>query len=405
MRIVEITQYFPPENAYIPEGVAVGLARRGHQVRVITGFPNYPAGELFPGYQQRWRQHEHHDGVDVLRVPLFIDHSQSPLRRMVNYLSFGLSSAFAGRFGRGQHVTYVYATQMTAAFGPWLRRGFGGAPYVLHIQDLWPDSITGSSLVSGGRAGLIGRLLEPWLASVYRRASAVIAIAPTMAQTLCDRGVPDEKLTVVYNWAAEGIAPAPEAPGREPSETVVLYAGNVGDMQDLGTAVRAVHAAADSGVRLVIVGDGVTLPALRDLVAELGCTNVDFVDRVPVTEIPRFYAACDFALVSLKNLPVFAGTIPSKFQAALAQGVPVISTVPGDVRALTTELQVGLVADPEDVPSLTDALRRAAAMSVAERTELRRNARRAYEQTFSMDAALDAISEVLSAVARPSRKI
>lgn len=405
MRVLIVTQYYPPENTLISPTLARALTSNGHEVRVLTGFPNYPEGRVFDGYRQRWRSRERQGGVDILRVPLWPDHSQNPVLRTLNYLSFGASAATAYGFARGADVIYVYATQMTPALGPWLWRLLGGgSPYVLHVQDLWPDSITGSTLVGESKVGsLVNRVLTPWLRSVYHRAAAVIGIAPTMVRTLVERGVDPAKLHLVYNWAAE-VGIQPEASGgaseRRPTGADILYAGNIGDMQDLETAVVAASRSADAGVRLIMVGDGVALPRVRALVDRLGATNVEFRGRVPREEIGRHYSNADFALVSLKDLPAFRGTVPSKFQAALANGTPVISTVPGDVRTLVDELAVGFTADTEHPESLEAVFRRAAALNADERVQLAERARVAYLREFSLEAGVAALEAVLLTASR-----
>lgn len=400
MKVLVVSQYYPPENVPIPAAVARGLRERGHRVRVLTGFPNYPEGKVFPGYRQRWRDLGTQDGIDVCRVPLYADHSGNPVARMINYLSFALSSATARRHSRGADVVYVYATQMTAAMGPWLWRATRGRPYVLHVQDLWPDSIVGSSLVGGSRAGrAIGALLKPWLASVYRRASAVVAIAPTMAETLRGRGVDPDKIHVVHNWADDHVgarsADASAAPAQASGTTTFLYAGNVGDMQDLETVVRAVDKLRDEPVRLRIVGDGVALDRVRATVEELGAEHVHLDGRVPSEQMPAIYADADYALITLRDLPVFHGTIPSKLQAALASATPVVTTVPGDARRIVEAGGVGFTAAGEDVDSLERALRRAHETTAAQRAELSRRSRQLYDEKFSSDAGLDSLESIL----------
>lgn len=407
MKVLVVSQYYPPEAVPLPADLAHGLAARGHSVRVLTGHPNYPGGKIFPGYRQRWRRRENNGKVEVCRVPLFADHSQSAVKRLLNYASFALSASTARRFGKGADVIYVYATQMTAAFGPWIWRLTGGAPYVLHVQDLWPDSIVGSTLVEGTGAGrrVIGAALTPWLRSVYRRAAAVVAIAPTMVSTLVERGVPRDRAHLVYNWA-DAVTPSesllPEV--RESPRAEVVYAGNVGDMQDLATAVRAAAAASDGGVNLTIVGDGVARESLRQLVTELGADNVRFEDPVPRERMPEVYAKADFALVSLKDMPVFRGTIPSKFQAVLAAGIPVISTVQGDVRRFVEESGVGLAADAESIGSLEETLRSAASLDAASRDRMSTRAREVYDSHFSRDSGMSRLEEVLSAVVKETNR-
>lgn len=396
MKVLVVSQYYPPEAVPIPADVARELANRGHSVRVLTGFPNYPAGRVFSGYRQRWRTREEDGPVGMLRVPLYADHSQNPSRRVANYLSFGLSSAMAWRYARGADVVYVYATQMTAALGPWLWRLGGGAPYVLHIQDLWPDSVLGSSMVDRRPAirWIVG-VLSRWLRSVYARAAHVIGIAPTMVTTLTDRGVPTRNASVVYNWADGPDRPIPPARRRADATTRIVYAGNVGEMQDLQTSIRAAHAAADAGVTLTIVGDGVARDRLRSLVDELGCTNVIFEEPVPREAMADVYAMADYGLVVLKDLPVFRGTVPSKFQSVLAHGLPVVTTVQGDVRRLVEGLGVGLTADAEDVASLEAAFRQAADLDPAEHAALRDRARETFDEHFDRDTAVAAIEKIL----------
>lgn len=402
MRIAIISQYYPPESTLIPHTLAQGLQQRGHTVRVLTGFPNYPEGKLFDGYHQAWRTRENDGDVQVLRVPLWVDHSLNPGKRMLNYASFGLSVSSAWSFVRGADVIYVYATQMTPAFAPWVWRLIGGAPYVLHVQDLWPDSITGSSLVSPGRAArLVERMLTPWLRSVYKRSAAVIGIAPTMVETLIERGSDPSKVHLQYNWAPEGSKPQEERTAAEATGEGVslLYAGNMGDMQDLDTVVEAAHRSADAGIRLSLVGDGVALPRLKQLVNGLGATNVTFEGRIPRTEMRRIYARSDFSLVTLKDLPNFRGTVPSKFQASLSQGLPIITTVQGDVRSIVEELQVGFTADAENVESLERAFRRAAESSGEARQLMAKRASDSYRQRFSQRAGVDSLEQILMSVA------
>jgi len=405
VRVLIVSQYYPPEAVPLPADLAQGLAAKGHQVKVLTGYPNYPSGRVFPGYRQRWRSVEKQGAIEIHRVPLFADHSQSALKRMLNYFSFALSSSSARRLASGADVVYVYATQMTAGFGPWLWRVTGGRPYVLHVQDLWPDSIVGSSMVAGGiKERAISSALGPWLRSAYRRSAGVIGIAPTMVSTLVSRGAPAERTHLVYNWAdageaVESVLPKPQAPRAE-----IVYAGNVGDMQDLKTAVRAAHAATDVGVRLTIVGDGVVKDDLRSLVDELGADNVEFQAPVPRERMPEIYARADYALVSLKDMPVFRGTIPSKFQAVLSAGVPVVTTVQGDVRRLVEENEVGLSADAESVASLEAAFRAAAELSAEDRTDMARRGRAMYDMHFSRDSGVSRIDELLSAAVKETSR-
>lgn len=413
LRILIVSQYYWPEENSYAQDLALALTARGHRVRVITGYPNYPEGRLFPGYRQRWRRRERIAGIPVLRVPMFIDHSQSALRRTLNYASFAFSAATARGFGGRADVVYVYATQMTAAFGPWLWRVFGGPPYVVHVQDLWPESILGSSLIRGRRlAGMIARMLTPALREAYRRAAGIVGIAPTMVRMLVERGAVPTRTHLVYNWMvgdhrAEADGLPPDTPmvavPRKTARIRFIFAGNTGDLQDLDTLVRAAHRCRADDLEVLIVGSGIALPRLRALAAELGVENLAFTGAVPEADMPHFYRSSDFGLVTLKDLPIFRGTIPSKLQAQLAHGLPVVSTVQGDVRAIVEGNRIGFAADPEHPESLAAALREAAALHDADRRLLAGRALETYRRHFAQPSAVTRIERILVAAARTRR--
>jgi len=407
MKIAIVTQYYPPEPVPIPHALAHGLAERGHDVRVVTAFPSYPNGRIYPGYHQRWRSLEEDRGVKVHRVPLFVSHSRSALGRLLSYGSFGWTSIFAAGFIKDVDVTYVYATQMTAAIAPsWWFRLFR-IPFVLHVQDLWPESVTGSSLAGGKTLSrIINSVLTPWLAGMYRRAVGTIAIGPTMMRLLGERGVVEERLHAVFNWAddAGGLR---DAKGKmsESQSLRVMYAGNMGELQDLQTVLQAAALVSDlRGFQLDLVGSGISEASLRDLAAKLKLDNVVFHGRVPVADMGEQYSRSDFQLVPLKDLQIFRGTIPSKFQASLASGIPVITNVAGDVSDIVLERNVGLTSTPGDPESLAMAFRTAYAMSGSARRAMGERGAKLYNEGMSMSRGIDKIEAILADAVRSSRR-
>lgn len=394
LRITIVSQYFAPEAVAIPLDLARELRRRGHSVRVLTGYPNYPEGRLYAGYRQRLVRVDDVEGFRVRRVPLIVSHSRNPIARMANYLSFALSSLTAGRFVSGSDVIYVYATQMTAAFGPSIWSRTRRIPFVLHVQDLWPESITGSSMVKGGLANsLIARLLRPWLSSVYRRAAAVIGTAPSMTRMLIERGVAPGKVETVLNWREADE----QASRRRPvgAGVRVVYSGNLGELQDLETVVAAAALVDIPGFSVTFVGAGTREPTLKRLAAELGADSVSFRGRVDRATMNEVYAESDFQLVTLKDLDIFRGTIPSKFQAAIAHGVPVITTVVGDVSDIVTAHHLGFTARPGDPAALAAAFRAAAMLPEPKRKAMGERARRYYSDEMSIAHGVDRIEAIL----------
>ena len=249
----------------------------------------------------------------------------------------------------------------------------------------------------------IDAMLTPWISAVYRRAAAVIAIAPTMQRILLERGVEKKNLQTILNWADEQNVSKVKRPGYAVSGLRIVYAGNLGHLQDLETVIEAVRAVSDlEGFRLVIVGSGIAETRLRK--AAEGLTNVEFMGRVPIDQMNEIYAGSDFQLVTLRDLPIFKGTIPSKLQGSLAAGVPVITTVAGDVSDLVESAGVGIVARPENARSLAEAFRRAYDIPAVERRGMAAKASEYYLASMSMAAGIDQIEQILrTAAARRKR--
>lgn len=402
MKIAIVSQYYAPEPVGIPHTLAELLVARGHVVRVVTGYPNYPAAKLAGGYRMRLNDVSTVNGVDVRRVPLAISRRESALGRIVNYLSFAVSSALAGRWVRDADVVYVYATPMTAAVGPSIWRLRYGVPFVLHVQDLWPESVTQSTMAGGGLFRSVATLvLVPWLRSLYRSAAAIVAISPSMRRELVERGAPQSRTDTVFNWATPEVVDLIEREGPEGDGVTVVYAGNFGDHQDLATLVRAAKMVEDvPNLRIRLVGSGVEEGALRELARDLRLSNLEFAGRVSPTEMSRIHRESDFQVVILKDLPIFRSTIPSKFQAALSAGKPIIASVAGDVARLIDENGLGLTSAPEAPERLAAALRVAASLSADERRAMSRRARDFYVSNMSHESSVNQIEQVLQRARR-----
>lgn len=406
MRVVIMTQYFPPDPpSWIPGGLARELVARGHEVRVLTTFPHYETGRVAGGFKQKLHHVERSGNLTVRRVPLFASHSTNAVARIANYVSVAASMRFARRFVKGADVAYVYATPMTVAdpARAWARSL--KIPFVLHVQDLWPESVTGSGFLPSWAERAVRIPLDWWLRRVYRRAAATVAIAPSMREMLIERGVPANRAETVFNWSddADGAEISVEAAASETGLNLV-YAGNLGRMQDLETIVRALAKVQDlPHVTFRVAGSGVLENDLRRMVDSLGVRGVEFLGRVSSSEVARIYAQSDFQFVTLKNLAIFDGTIPSKFQAGIANGLPAISTVRGDLRRLIEQNELGLTAEAENADSLEEAIRKAYETSPEDRAAYRVRARKYYETTMSKTAAVDDIENLLRNAALEAR--
>lgn len=388
MRILLITQWFDPEPTFKGLVFARELQALGHEVEVITGFPNYPGGELYPGYKQKWLSRGVIEGVRVTRVPLYPSHSGSAIKRVLNYVSFMLSSCLYGVFGaKKADIIYVYHPPITvglsAAVIGFLRR----TPFVIDVQDLWPDTLRSTGMINNERALAVAGKVCNWN---YRRAKHVVVLSPGFRKILIERGIPKERLSVIYNWCDEQALAIDSATTVNTSYMDgyfnVVFAGNIGKAQALEAVIRAAQIVweRDKLVRFVFVGAGVEVESLKTLADQLGVQNVRFVPRVPMAEVGTILSRADVLLVHLKDDPLFTITIPSKTQAYLAVGKPILMGVRGDAADLVTQAQAGITVAPENDKAIAEAVLRLAALPAAEREQMAMNAANFYRQNLSL---------------------
>lgn len=405
MRIACITQWWPPEGATIVSSLARELSRRDHDVEVVTGFPNYPSGRIYDGYRIRWRQIEHSDGLRTIRVPLYPSHDRVALKRVASYASFGVAASTIGAAHlRRPDVAYVYHPPITSAWPALVLRRLRGVPFVLHIQDLWPESVVHSGMVRKGRQTRgIETAIEQMTAATYRAAAHIVVISPGLKEHLVARGVDPQKVSVIMNWADEDVfkptAPDPAARAEigPKSARVVLYAGNFGDYQGLDAAIRAASGVRHRGIHLTLVGDGLARPDLERLIEEIDAQNVSILPARPAIDMRRLLAAADAHLVSLLDLDFFSSTIPGKTQVALAMGRPVIMAVRGDAAALIDEASAGFTCEPGE-NGMQVALGRLADCDSTALEELGARGRRFYEHRLALAGAAQEFESVMATV-------
>ncbi len=413
MRILFLTQWFDPEPTLKGLGFARALQQRGHEVEVVTGFPNYPGGKVYPGYRVRLRQVDSIDGIRIVRVPLYPSHDTSALGRVANYGSFAVSAAVTGGIGVTRpDIIYAYHPPATIALPALTLSWRWRVPYVLDIQDLWPDTLAATGMVN--HAALL-RLADQFCRLAYRHATRIVVLSPGFREALTARGVPADKVSVIYNWcdesamgAASSNAPVLHEAGLAGRFNVV-FAGTMGRAQALGAvldAARLVQSRQPS-VQFIFVGGGILVESLRQRAAELALSNVKFLPVRPAAEVAPLLAAADVLLVHLRDDPLFSITIPSKTQAYLAAGRPILMAVRGDAASLIDESGGGITTPPEDSSAMADRICQLAAASPLALREMGERGRAFYRSMLSRDAGVarfDAVfRDALATTARPGR--
>lgn len=387
-RVLLMTQWFDPEPTFKGIVFARELVRQGFDVEVLTGFPNYPGGKMYPGYRIKLLQREVIDGVQVTRVPLYPNHDQSAIKRVLNYASFAASSLVYGLFvARRPDVIYAYHPPLTVGIAASLLRLLRRVPVVYDIQDMWPDTLRATGMLSNARVLSAVAAVCRW---VYRRMDHIAVLSPGFKRLLVQRGVPDAKVEVIYNWADEVALASPQggpAASFPSSEQFrILFAGNMGKAQALDVVLdaAALLQARSSRVCFVLLGGGVEVVRLKQRAADLQLGNVVFLPPVPMSEVGAFLSAADVLLVHLRKDPLFEVTIPSKTQAYMAAGKPLLMAVDGDAADLVARSDGGLVVESENAGALAQAAEALAAMPSDALAAMGRQAQRYYQEHLAL---------------------
>ena len=405
-RVLLLTQWFDPEPTFKGLVFARELVRQGFDVEVVTGFPNYPGGKVYAGYKIKLIQRECIDGVQITRLPLYPNHDQSAIKRVLNYASFAASALVYGLFmAKRADVMYAYHPPLTVGVAASLIRRVRGIPLVYDIQDMWPDTLRATGMLNNPRAlALVGRVCD-W---VYKRADQLVVLSPGFKRLLLQRGVPESKIKVIYNWADEsalmsrfGAVPA-AFPGADRFR--VVFAGNMGKAQALDAVLdaAAILQARGSRASFVMLGGGVEVCRLKTRAFEMKLGNVLFLPPVPMSEVGTVLAAADVLLVHLRKDPLFEITIPSKTQAYMAVGRPLLMAVNGDAADLVRQANCGLTVESENPHVLADAVDALAAMPADELKTMGESASRFYRETLGLQVGAAKFAEAFE---RLSRKV
>jgi glycosyltransferase involved in cell wall biosynthesis len=403
MRILVVSQYFWPENFRIND-LVVGLASRGHDLTVLTGMPNYPKGRLYEGYgNARGPFIERFHDVPVYRVPLVPRGPSRGMQLALNYASFAAAASVAGPLRLGRRFDAILAYEpspITVAVPAIVMKRLARCPMALWVQDLWPESLSATGAV---RSHAVLAAVRRVVGGIYRNTDRLLMSSPGFVQHALAHGIAREHIDYFPNWAEPFYRPLPKAEARSiagdfPREGVrLLYAGNLGSAQSLGTVVDAADRLRHrSDITWVLLGDGNDRPALERSIANRGLGDrVRLLGARPPDTMPAYFSLADGLLATLRNQPAFALTLPSKLQTYFACARPVIAALPGDGAELVVEAQAGLACAPDDPAALASTVEAFAALPPSERVRMGSNARRYFEQYFEREKQLDRLEAIL----------
>ena len=369
MKILYVSQYFPPEMG-APAARVAELSRlwvnEGHQVEVLTGFPNHPTGVVPAKYRKQLRRlvvHERADGVHVTRTWLLPLPNRRSWERGLNYSSFSLSAAMTGTFLPKADVVIGSSPQLLVGLSAWWIARRQGVPFVFEVRDLWPESL--AAVGAGSPQSILHRALS-WVAGfLYRNSDHVVVVTRAFKTYLAEHWhVPLDKISVVEN----GVDPRLFSPGHADARIrqeldaeekfIVSYIGTMGMAHGLETLLETAHLLQLRApkVLFLLVGEGAEKQQLVNLAKSQGLTNVRFVGQQSREHIPAFICASNACLVMLKKADLFKTVLPTKLLEFMSCARPVILTVDGEARRIMDEAGAGIYVDPQNAGDLAAAI-------------------------------------------------
>lgn len=407
MRVLILSQYYKPEPVPKPEELAQALTEFGHEVSVITGFPNYPSGDLYPGYRLGLTRREEIDGIAVTRTYEYPYHGKRAIGRMLNYFSFMLSAPLGLWRAAKFDAVYVWHPPLTVGVAAWMIGRLRRVPFVFDVQDIWPDSVVMSGLMKPGLAVKLLRWMERF---VYRRAGHILVVTNGARENLIGKGVPPEKVTVMPHWIDEQLFQSSGPTEREQlrqqygwqDRFVILFAGNLGVVQGLDAVVTAAAQLPRGGRALIVlVGDGTDKARLQAMAAELKIADrIQFIDRQPMEQMPAFMSAADALLVHLKRSDITQFVIPTKTMAYLAAGKPILMAMNGAAADLVQESGAGVFIEPEEPAALARAILEFVDRPETELAAMGEKGREYLVTNLAKQKVIKLYEEILSQVAR-----
>ncbi|MBB4611409.1 glycosyltransferase family 4 protein [Sphingomonas yabuuchiae] len=405
MDILYLSQYFYPEQ-FLNNHIAKSLVASGHEVDVVCCVPNYPVGRFFAGYSNRNRHDGVWEGVRVHRV-FTVARGRSAVQLIANYLTYPIAAAWRlfRLKPRAGSISFVsMPSPLFQALAGIFAKRMWRIPTVYWVQDIWPDS---AIITLGIRNRVMVRVLNAICGWIYRQADLVMVQSDGFHANIAGFGVPADRIVTLPNCAPDSFRPidVTAVPERIRSlvpqdRRTIMFAGNIGESQDFDTIIAAAALLPDaSRVLIVVVGSGRDEERVKARISDQGLAHrFLFLGRHPEADMPAFFACADAMLVSLRDEPIFALTVPSKVQAYMACGKPILASLKGEGAVIVSEASAGVVVPPSAPMPLAAAMDKVASLDEEDLRAMGRRSRQVYEQRYSLNAVTGKLVSHLEAV-------
>lgn len=397
IKMLVVSQYYYPEQFRINDMCAEWV-KRGYDVTVVTGLPNYPQGKFYQGYGWFKKRRETHEGAKIIRLPI-VSRGTTKVRLGLNYISFVVSGFFWQLFTK-QKADIVFSfevspmTQVLPAVWFAKRRKI---PCMVYVQDLWPENF---QEMTGIQDGFLVKLITRMTKYIYRECKLILVTSNSFKKAVERRGVPADKVVFWPQYAEDFYKPSKTVSSLVPPDDrfTIAYTGNIGTAQGLELLPKAASLLKEKGqqVRFLLVGDGRGMYTLKKAVEENGVEEYfHFGPQQLQHEIPAILAGADAAFISFADKPLFSMTIPAKLQSYMACGVPILASVSGETKAIIEEAACGLVSETGNAEALLKDIEHMLAMRDSERGEMAINALNYAASNFSKTELMSKFENII----------
>jgi glycosyltransferase involved in cell wall biosynthesis len=399
MKILFVSQYFYPE-VFKGNDIVFDFVKRGHEVTVLTGKPNYPTGVFFPGYTFFNKKNETINGAKIIRVPVYPRKNGKGFHLVINYLSFVFFSYLACFFRVNEKYDVIIIQQLSpvtmALPGIWLKKK-NRAPVYLWVLDLWPESILAASSFKNK---VVINLIDKLVKYIYNSSDVILISSKNFRDSIL-RKLNDKNKEIIYfpNWAEDIFSTPTKNNNLDlslPKGFNIMFAGNVGEAQDFETILKAAELTKYEQINWLILGDGRKLEWIKREVINKNINNVILLGRFEIEKMPYFFKEADVMLVTLKDQPVFGLTVPAKIQAYMASGKIILGALNGEGNLIVNESKCGFVVNSGNFLSLANYAIKIKHLSNNEKMQMEKNALNYYHENFEKTTLFEMLENRLN---------
>lgn len=397
MKILYVSQYFYPET-FRGNDIVFDFVKKGHEVTVITGKPNYPLGTFYHGYKFWGVKKEIINGAYVIRIPTFPRGKGSALKLILNYFSFYLFSYPYSRFKTDRDFDIIFVQQLSpvtmAMPAIWALKRNKKAKLYLWVLDLWPESVTATTGIANKFIiGLLNKLVK----YIYSKSDFILISSKSFEKSIQQRSI-NKQILYFPNWAESIYEETELNKDYElpilPNGFNIMFAGNIGEAQDFETILSAAIQTKAENINWILVGDGRKLDWVRSQVKFHNLHNVVILGRYPIEEMPYFFREANVMLLTLKNSLISDLTVPAKLQAYAASGKIILAAINGEAKGIINEHNIGLACESGDFKSLSENAKILKNFTEEQRIKMEKNSRNLYYTSYSKKVLLDNLENI-----------